>query len=913
MAYEAPAVRIRQTVEISTTSVATKLPAFVFGPDYRAMVYDNASTKAKIALGSYDSESSKAYAWPNKPVGGVVDTLWTSLFMDSAWLRYFTNGVSGEEVKALEAYPNRLKSSALVFATANGVTRSAALAPRNVQVGDGIRLSATVCGQNQVFDTTVSSLIADAVAASVDAMVEDEDNAATAVAGAVVTRTSGTTGTVTVTGDAAAYDGSEAGLVKETYILTVVTPGAFGTGKLAVTTVSGTDNMASVITPADGTPVSIGTRGLALTFAEVSGQVPFVAGQTWTVDVTQAWTAAEIDTASGSTYTGAKDGTYIVTVVAGGKWGDAMKVVVTSTGTLDNSGPYDVSAKGAVITLPTGVKFSLGGTSATGLVAGDRFYIQVSGAKQGAVHTIATSNSLPDWVFGVCDEDDLVVPVALTVELALVRNIEIAAARTSMVANHTSTTTSFTVNAGITAADAQWLVGGAKVALPVIKGQMYVQYRALSQDFVGTVKAVTTVDDVRDLWGAVITPDMPLAYGVYMAAKGAAGGTVRFSGTPTDDDSGYLAVLDRIYERNDVYSLVPLTKSVTVWDSIFAHALDESSELRNRWRTCWFNGFVTEKSGKIVTTDSTIPVALIQDDPDVPGSANILVTSANADFLDSGVKSSDTLRCNYSLDAATGAETYEEYVIDEVMTNEQVRLVTGPTTAVNLESRFEVWHNNTVDEMANQLVAQARRYASSRVQLVWPDKVTIGGELVDGIYLVCYLAGVRAGQAPHQGLTNWELSGFDNVDRTNLFDGRLDYLAENGVWIVTQDSTGAIYTRHQLTTDPTSVATRESSKQSNRDSLGYRFFDFFVGNRYIGRTNITPTLLAKLRADWAELVNTIRNEANLYGDLGPQLLEASLTKLQRNSTQYDIVEAEMTCDDSDPFNGFRLNMFFQAS
>jgi hypothetical protein len=75
-------------------------------------------------------------------------------------------------------------------------------------------------------------------------------------------------------------------------------------------------------------------------------------------------------------------------------------------------------------------------------------------------------------------------------------------------------------------------------------------------------------------------------------------------------------------------------------------------------------------------------------------------------------------------------------------------------------------------------------------------------------------------------------------------------MAAAGVWIVTQDNTGTVYTRHQLTTDMTDVNTREDSMVSNIDSLSYYYLFFFQNARYIGRRNITPGLLAQLEADF---------------------------------------------------------------
>jgi len=267
------------------------------------------------------------------------------------------------------------------------------------------------------------------------------------------------------------------------------------------------------------------------------------------------------------------------------------------------------------------------------------------------------------------------------------------------------------------------------------------------------------------------------------------------------------------------------------------------------------------------------------------------------------------IRTDYYIDPFTNEEAYTEYVIDEVISEEEVRLATGPNAPVTVAIRFEVWKNNTKDEMAQQVVNLAGSYSSRRARVVWPDMAGNAGVMINGMYMCCALAGLRSGVAVHQGLTNVEIVGFDDVTRTTEFFGgrQLDIMAAGGTWIVTSDTTGLIYTRHQLTTDMTDVNTREDSLTSNMDALSYRMLRFLRNARYIGRRNITPDLLAQLEADIEGEVRAIIYETQ-NSELGPQILDASLAQLERHPTLRDKVIATLLVDLPEPFNNLDLTI-----
>lgn len=918
MAYVVPQVRIFQEFQTAAAAVAVQLPAFIFGPNYKLFRYSNAEEKILAGIGTYNFATGNSAVWPNKPAGSVVDQSWTRLFFDNAWLNYYEEFIGGGvTVKGAvnsvtnKPYRNRITSAELIFGTYGEYARSAVFKSRDVAPGDGVILQATVAGTDYTVTTKVTRLINDVVAATISDPAADANNAPTSSAGIVDTVVSGSVTDLTYT-SASTYDGLAAGHVSESYVLTVTTPGTFGAARFSVVSASGSDTPVDALVPIDGEFMDVGSRGLQIRFSTSGSEPYFSAGYVLRLDVTQDWTQP-VAYKSG-TYTGANDGTYIIQVTKGGLWAAGPQVFVNSTGTLDSSGPYTLEDN-TYITLPTGVKFKLANRS-SGLTKGDRYYLDVAAQSAGAIHTLELANSLPLELFNIFTESDSADPVPLDCSLSIIKNIEVLRTRSGVTQNWDTTATEIVIEPAIMSQDSGWYdVIGSPLDLPVITGTMYVQYRSLIQTYVNTFGSTTDAGEVETLLGPAVEEN-PLSLGVLKAVQNSGGQPVGFMSTSggENDLTGFLGVLEAIYDREDVYGLVPLTNSKAIQDAVLGHCVSSSSQDRNRWRVMWTAAQITEQSPTLqLDEQGNMLLCTIGDDPDTSGTQYTYLNCDAANFITAGVLAGQTVRTNYVVNASTGAETYDEYVIDAVISEEYVRLATGPDAPVTVAVRFEVWKDNTTDDMAQQVVSFCGSFGSRRARVVLPDRIGNGGVLMSGMFAACALAGLRSGSWPHQGLTNIQIVGFDDVSRvTQLFGGRqLDTMAASGAWIITQDSTGSIYTRHQLTTDMTDINTREDSMVSNIDALSYYYLRFFRDSRYIGRRNITPGLLAQIRADFdgaseGLIVSTTATT------IGPQLLSAKLTELRRHPTLLDKLVATVAIDLPEPFNNFDITLFVLA-
>ena len=365
--------------------------------------------------------------------------------------------------------------------------------------------------------------------------------------------------------------------------------------------------------------------------------------------------------------------------------------------------------------------------------------------------------------------------------------------------------------------------------------------------------------------------------------------------------------MELLVGEDEAYGLVPLTRNKAVLDLFVAHVNGMSSPTYNAWRVLWVNG-VGIPTQKIVDADV---LATIADDGNTSGTqyTRVAVPAANADFISSGVRAGDVVRAIYASNGF-GDETYQAYIVDAVLSEDELRLVSGPAAAVSTASRIEVWRTLTATGESAAIALAGGSYGSNRVRFVWPDKIKSGGTEMDGYFLCAALAGYRSAIQPHQPMTRAELSGFDNVDRTvkKFNRDQLDAMALAGVWIVTQNTkTGKIYTRHAVTTGEYSdVAQREESITSNVDDLSFSLFD--VLDPYIGRSNVTPTLLSiisHVANTW--LGNKIGNVVSQ--SIGSQLLvESNVVEVRQHAILKDHVYVGIKAVVPSPANNIEAHL-----
>lgn len=919
MAYVLPQVKVFQEFRIAPVATAGVLNAHISGGHAELFRYSDATEKQSILIGSYDYLNDTSFSWPGNPTGGLVDLDYVKLYGEDVKLKYYQNdaGVGGT-VAPVSGHTNRVRASGVAF-TSNGSSypKSAAFKDRGAKIGDGVYIRGVSGGTTYELNTKISGFVGDSVAATVAAASAASTNKASQSFAISVDDLGSVKNTITVTADATDYDGREDGAIDEYYTVEVIQSSRDGdltTGKLRVTTSSGLDNVASVTPAGAGGYTLIGTRGLKVEFdinatasassAASLGDVSandLVVGQKWRIHVVQLFSPSTAT--SGGTYTGTKNTTYIVEVSKGGAFAASPEITVSSTNGVDFAAPLVVNAASTAFNVGNeGVTVSFSGT---GLCKGDKYYITVTAVAEGYIRTLVLADDLPTQIQSAADLD---------IKLFIIRNLEIPRYREESApnVNYVASATEFITKENATAFDSEWTDGGVKVALPIESATLYLNYRSWLQTYVGDFGSINDTADIPSTLGT-LHPDNPLAWGVYMALQNSNGQDVKFTAisNPEDPDA-WLVALDVVADREDLYNLVPLTFNQTVLDAYKAHAEDQSGEEVGRWRAVVFGVRVARDIAVIdasTSTDKEEVLATISDDPLTSGTqyTRLSVPANNARFVTNAVRAGDKVRYFYTTDGFSRV-TYTEYTVDAVISENSIRLKSGPAIPVAVAQKVEIWRSQNNTEYSNLIGEKCGKYSSRRVVAVANDYLTLSAYTSQpSYYAAAAVAGLRSGVNPHQGLTSVSLSGIDYVgDAVNGFNvSQLNSIAGDGGWIIMKAEDGSFINRHAVTTDNTDLNRREEQVRSNVDNMSYAFRRGLVP--YIGRSNVTPTTLTNIEITLRGIGDGFKTDV-ATNSIGPQLLEYEIVELRQHAVLKDHVVAIVNLTIPYPLNNIELKL-----
>ena len=207
--------------------------------------------------------------------------------------------------------------------------------------------------------------------------------------------------------------------------------------------------------------------------------------------------------------------------------------------------------------------------------------------------------------------------------------------------------------------------------------------------------------------------------------------------------------------------------------------------------------------------------------------------------------------------------------------------------------------------IAETIQAVAQTYGNRRLYFVHPDQVGINvtglEQVVDGYYGTAAVVGMVGQLPPQQGFTNYPVIGLTRVvGGSDFFTNRqLNVIAAGGVYILVQDVQGApIVCRHQLSTDMTSIETRELSINKVVDYTA-KFMRAGLRN-FIGRSNITQPFLDNLSTVVQGLLNFLTENGVLIG--------ADINNVIQDADQPDTVLIDITLDVPYPCNYIRITL-----
>jgi hypothetical protein len=399
---------------------------------------------------------------------------------------------------------------------------------------------------------------------------------------------------------------------------------------------------------------------------------------------------------------------------------------------------------------------------------------------------------------------------------------------------------------------------------------VYVAYNALRQDVspagsnFNLLRIGTTTDLAAQL--SPIDTQNPLGLGMYAALLNAP--SIEVTGCGVDETNaaapeGTLDAYVRAFEyleSKDVYAIAPLTHSNDVGQVGDAHVTTLSAPENGMERIVLLNPRrPTRKSDTVVAS-----------------SAAANVSGAPTDIVNTGIANLQALLAAAGMPGPSFSEADGVFIAFEGDTNKYlVQSVAGGLVTVNdgpLSSSNDFYYdvnggnvftdaivdrpctvfirgaaltNRTDEAVAYSDIA--RGYANRRVICTAPDtaRMTIDGleTAVAGYYLAAALAGKMSAVSPSQPLTEEAITGFAGVvgSHDRYSEMQLKIMSGGGLWVFYQKADGQpVRTRHQLTTDMSSVEKREASIGRAVDFTA-KFIREGLRN-FIGGFNITTNI-----------------------------------------------------------------------
>ena len=436
----------------------------------------------------------------------------------------------------------------------------------------------------------------------------------------------------------------------------------------------------------------------------------------------------------------------------------------------------------------------------------------------------------------------------------------------------------------------------------------YVGYKALRKDLHGKITTISNMANAVSELGD-LTHENPLGLGVRLALLNSTNIEVYCVGTDTTSSS-FEDALDTISTVDFVYSLVPLTQDISVHSAFKNHAEQNSQPDIGQWRVALLNTqhyftreIATGYNGEleeIVVGMSTVAYKF---------------ESPESTFILDGVVSGSDIKLHYNAEGKTGS--VEVKVVNVINDTTLTIGIEDNITDVNFDFAagtivYSIKRSYDRSAQARLISDISSSFGTRRVINVWPDKVELPtndnplerGEIVEGYFLCCVLAGMVAGLPSHHGFTR--LSGFGGIrnlvveeegpdekllgirDASSYFtQEQLDIIAGGGTFVFTQKHRNTpIFVRHQLTTDRSAIEFSEFSFVKNFDYVSYLCKATL--DRFLGQYNINSQTLVYLQSAVESLLESQRLES--YPKIGSRVLNYKTTSVYQREDQRTRVE-----------------------
>lgn len=393
-------------------------------------------------------------------------------------------------------------------------------------------------------------------------------------------------------------------------------------------------------------------------------------------------------------------------------------------------------------------------------------------------------------------------------------------------------------------------------------GSLFPSYRSLIPPAAGEDRILieSPSDITAELGKAALDND--LGFGTAEALKGSQGRGIyvlRTAGTTVED---FTEAFGKVESTDEVYSLAILTSDLAVMQAARDHAAAMSQPDVKNWRRIYVG---TDSPGSYQVLGLKADGVTARK-ATVAGASDKLVTLQDNDLslLTLGVLPGDIIN-------VAGADYEIDSVISAIeLTTTTTIVATGPDKVITITRA------DTVASQKEFINARARALGSELVAHIWVEN---GTRYIDDVptvipnrFLAANIAGLRSALLPQQGLTYTEIDTITAAPAMYLRyrKGDLNNIAANGTFIITQESSnGALFVRHQLTTETGKGSLYyEDNATQVLHAIDFDTKDALHG--YIGKKNATLQTVSRIENDLVEIL--INASLTTNAEIGPRLI-----------------------------------------
>lgn len=481
---------------------------------------------------------------------------------------------------------------------------------------------------------------------------------------------------------------------------------------------------------------------------------------------------------------------------------------------------------------------------------------------------------------------------------------------------------------------------------------LYIQYRGIRRDVSPAAKTIDgQVSPIRigneTELNAVLSPvsrENPLALALWLAFKDAPNSYIYCFGVdeisdeyPDGTPGAYQRILDAV-EGQEIYTLAPLTDNMEILQNIVKNTANMNLPESGTERIAFINtknptrgvstlvaegvggstilgatnSFVLDINPNTALVQAGINTAL-----PIPVSANVYleikvgtkirnynVSNVNSTILT--LKTSFTATEN--VDGFFTTTPLTESLSDQewnLFIRGNLLVITGSTIpdkqaiAENIYLKIQNYFNPTIN--SESFGRYIYHIVADTITMTLPDGTI---EQVPGYFASANYAGLNGVLAPQQPLTNYKITGYQNVSGTSGYftKEQLDLIAGGGGFTLVNTGNGRpLFSRQQLATDTSTIETRELSIRKSLD-----FLKKLVRMRYLpflGNRNITDQTLADIGMQNGAIKSYLEDTLKAFKSI-------TFSKLIQDKQNPDQIFVDIMVQVLYPLNKIRVRIYF---